>query len=90
MARNNRELIYARATITVATAAQSLGIDVNLAALAPTLQRGEPLIPVAEHTSVVRKIFEDRRETLGIDLAQVLCANSFHHLTGDVLEESCV
>lgn len=72
MARQHRELIYARATFTVATAAQSLGIHVDLDALAPTLQCGEPLIPLAEHSAVIREIFKDERETLGIDLAQAL------------------
>ncbi|HEY2808570.1 MAG TPA: AraC family transcriptional regulator ligand-binding domain-containing protein [Steroidobacteraceae bacterium] len=70
--RNPRELIYARATFTVATAARKLGIDVDLTTLAPSLERGEPLIPVAEHTAVIRAIYADERETLGIDLAQAL------------------
>lgn len=73
MARSNREFVYARATIALATAARSLGIGIDLDALAPTLRKeGEPLIPSDEHIAVGRAIFEDRRETLGIDLAQAL------------------
>ena len=72
MSRNQRELIYARATITIVTAARSLGINIDVAALAPTLQRGELLIPVAEHTAVARAIYADKRETLGIEFAQAL------------------
>ena len=72
MPRNHREYIYARATIALVTAARTLGISVDLDALAPALQQGEPLIPSNQHIAVVRAIFEDQRETLGIDLAQAL------------------
>jgi AraC-like DNA-binding protein len=73
MRRDSREYIYARATIALAAAARTLGIRLNLEALAPALKReGETLIPSTEHLAVVRSIFEDRRETLGIDLAQAL------------------
>jgi AraC-like DNA-binding protein len=73
MARSSREYIYARATIAVATAARTLGISVDLDALAPTLRRDtEALIPSDEHLAVARAVFEDRRETLGIDIAQAL------------------
>jgi AraC-like DNA-binding protein len=73
MTRANREYIYARATIAVATAARTIGIDLDLDTLAPTLrEQGEALIPAEEHLAVARAIFEDRRETLGIDLAQAL------------------
>ena len=73
MRRNNGEYIYARATIALVAAARTLGISVDFEALSPTLQQErEPLIPADEHLAVVRAIFEDRRETLGIDVAQAL------------------
>jgi AraC-like DNA-binding protein len=73
MPRNNAEYIYVRATVALVAAARSLGISVDFDALAPTLRHeGQPLIPSNEHLAVVRAIFEDRRETLGIDLAQAL------------------
>jgi AraC-like DNA-binding protein len=73
MPRESREYIYARATIAVAAAAQALDIRLDLDALAPALKReSETLIPSAQHLAVVRAVFEDRRETLGIDLAQAL------------------
>lgn len=73
MPSRNRDYIYARATIALATAGRALGIDVDLDALAPTLrQQGVSLVPADEHFAVARSVFEDRRETLGIDVAQAL------------------
>jgi len=73
MPRIRREYIYARATIALAAAARTLGIELDVDALAPALRReGDALIPADEHLAVVRAIFLDRRETLGIDLAQAL------------------
>lgn len=73
MARTGREFIYARATIAVAAAARTLGIALDLDALAPTLrQNPQALIPADEHLAVVRAIFADRRETLGIEVAESL------------------
>ncbi|HZP87282.1 MAG TPA: AraC family transcriptional regulator ligand-binding domain-containing protein [Burkholderiales bacterium] len=73
MTRGNREYIYARATLALASAAQCLGIALDLDALAPTLaQGGYALIPAEQHLAVARAIFQDRRETLGIDIARAL------------------
>jgi AraC-like DNA-binding protein len=74
MGRGGPEYIYKRATIAVLAAARDLGIEVDSDTLAPTLCGGsqEALIPSHEHIAVVRAIFADRRETLGIDLAQAL------------------
>ena len=73
MIHSNGEFIYARATMALVTAARTLGIRLGLDALAPTLlQEREPLIPFDEHFAVARAIFEDQRETLGIDLAQAM------------------
>src|SRR5262245_44486699 len=72
--RGGSEYIYKRATIAVLAAARDLAIEVDVETLAPTLGRGsqEALIPSDEHTAVVRAIFADGRETLGIDIAQAL------------------
>jgi AraC-like DNA-binding protein len=73
MPRPGSEYIYARATIALAAAARSLGIGLDLEALAPALRREEEtLVPLTEHLAVVQAIFADRRDTLGIDLAQAL------------------
>src|SRR5262245_29494392 len=74
MRRGGPEYIYKRATIAMLAAARELGIEVDADTLAPTLRRGgqDALIPSDEHTAVVRAVFADRRETLGIDVAQVL------------------
>lgn len=73
MARSNHETVYARSTLALAAAARTLGIDIDLEALVPTLRRqGETLVPVDEHLAVVRAIFEDRRATLGIEIAEAL------------------
>src|SRR5262245_3502077 len=65
--------VYARATIALATAGRILGIAVDLDALAPTLRReGVSVIPADEHFAVARALFDDPRETLGIDVAQAL------------------
>lgn len=73
MQRKQREYIYARATVALVAAARTLGIRPDLNALAPSLRAdGEALIPSDEHLAVAQAIFQDRRETLGIDLAQAL------------------
>jgi AraC-like DNA-binding protein len=74
MAQPSREYIYARAALALARAARTLGIALDLDRLAPTLRdNGQmELIPADEHLAVARAIYEDPRETLGIEMAQVL------------------
>src|SRR5262245_8585048 len=74
MRRREPEYIYKRATLAVLAAARDLGIEVDVNTLAPTLRQAsqDALIPSDEHTAVVRAIFADRRETLGIDVAMAL------------------
>ena len=74
MAQRSREYIYARATHAVAAAAQELGIPLELDNLAPSLRDSsqEALVPADEHLAVCRAIYEDPRETLGIEMAQAL------------------
>jgi AraC-like DNA-binding protein len=74
MALPRREYIYARAALAIAEAAGALGIPVDLARMAPTLRddRQVELIPAEEHLAVARAVYEDPRETLGIDMAQAL------------------
>jgi len=72
MAHQSHEYIYARATIALAAAARSLDIAIDLDRLAPSLRDSETLVPADEHLAVARAIYEDPRETLGIEVAQVL------------------
>ena len=74
MAQPSREYIYARAALALARAARTLGIALDLERLAPTLRdHGQvELIPADEHLAVARAIYEDPRETLGIEMAQAL------------------
>ena len=74
MADQRREFIYARATLAVASAARNLGIFVDLDCLAPSLSGNNPeaLVRAEEHLAVCQAIYQDPRETLGIDMAQTL------------------
>jgi len=74
MAQRSREYIYARATLALAAAARTLGIALDLDRLAPTLRDHgqEGLVPAEEHLAVARAIYEDPRETIGIDVALTL------------------
>jgi hypothetical protein len=74
MAQRSHEYIYARATLALAGAARTLGVALDLDRLAPTLRdHGQvELVPADEHLAVARAIYEDPRETLGIEVAQVL------------------
>jgi len=68
------EYIHERSLNALVLAARALGIEIDLPKLAPTRRRieNDVLVPAAEHMAVARTIFQDRRETLGIDLAQAL------------------
>ncbi|HET6181195.1 MAG TPA: AraC family transcriptional regulator ligand-binding domain-containing protein [Candidatus Sulfotelmatobacter sp.] len=68
------EYIHERSLNALVSAARSLGIEVDLQKLAPTRRwvDQDALVPTAEHAAVVRAIFQDPRETLGIDIAQAL------------------
>jgi AraC-like DNA-binding protein len=68
------EYLHERSLNALLSAARSLGIEVDAEKLAPTRRRVEndALVPVTEHTAVVHAILQDKRETLGIDLAQAL------------------
>ena len=72
MAHRSQEYIYARATLALAAAARTLGIAIDLDRLAPTLRGSEALVLADEHLAVARAIFEDPRETLGIEVARAL------------------
>jgi AraC-like DNA-binding protein len=74
MAHGSREYIYARAVHALNEAARTLGISIALDRLVPTLRDNAQaeLVPAEEHLALVRAIYEDRRETLGIDMAQAL------------------
>jgi AraC-like DNA-binding protein len=60
--------------LALTTAARSIGIDIDATTLAPTrrFEGKDALVPASEHLAVARAIFEDPRETLGIELAQAL------------------
>ena len=68
------EYVHERSLNALASAARSLGIDLDLSKLAPTRRwvEKDALVPDAEHMAVVCAILQDPRETLGIDLAQAL------------------
>ncbi|MEJ2377898.1 MAG: AraC family transcriptional regulator ligand-binding domain-containing protein [Pseudolabrys sp.] len=70
----NGEFVSERGLLVLAEAAARLGINIDLAAIAPTrLASGrDTLVPSAEYQAVVRSIFADPRETLGIALARAL------------------
>lgn len=73
MARIRRDYVYRRAAVAMLTAAQGIGIDVDVDAVAPTLRRNDgELIPSEEQFALARVIFRDPRETLGIEFAQAL------------------
>jgi AraC-like DNA-binding protein len=72
MAQRSREYIYARATLALAAAARELNIALDLEQLAPSLRSQEALVLADEHVAVARALFEDPRETLGIDVAGAL------------------
>jgi AraC-like DNA-binding protein len=66
--------VYDRALLVLAEAAARLGIHIDVAAIAPTRKstEGGTLVPSSEYQAMVRLIFADPRETLGIELAQAL------------------
>jgi|KBSMisStandDraft_5_1062788.scaffolds.fasta_scaffold11465_5 AraC-like DNA-binding protein len=68
------EYVHERSLHALSSAARSLGIDLDLAKLAPTRRwvEKDALVPDAEHMAVVCAILQDPRETLGIDIAQAL------------------
>jgi len=70
----NDEFVYERALLVLAEAAGRLGIRIDHAAIAPTRHQAgrDVLVPTAEYRDVVRLIFADPRETLGIELARAL------------------
>jgi AraC-like DNA-binding protein len=74
MAQASREYIYARAVHALTEAARSLGISIDLNRLVPTLRDNAQaeLVPAGEHLALARAIYEDSRETLGIDVAQAM------------------
>ncbi len=74
MAQRSRDFIYARATLALAGAARTLGIALDLDRLAPALRgHGQvELVPADEHLAVARAIYDDPRETIGLELARAL------------------
>jgi AraC-like DNA-binding protein len=70
--------VYERALLVLAEAAARLGIHIDVSTIAPTRQPTESgtLVPATEYQAVVRRIFADERETLGIDLARMLPVES--------------
>jgi AraC-like DNA-binding protein len=74
MLNTQNAFVYERALLVLAEAAARLGIHIDLTALAPTRRNveGGTLVPATEYQAVVRRIFADPRETLGIELAQAL------------------
>ncbi len=68
------EYIHERSLNALVSAAQSLGIEIDVRRLAPTRRwvEQDALVPEAEHRAVVCAILKDPRETLGIDLSQAL------------------
>jgi AraC-like DNA-binding protein len=70
----SREFVHERVLDAVVRAARTVGIDLDLRALAPTRRMWglDALVPANEHVAVMRTIFSDRRETLGIELARHL------------------
>jgi AraC-like DNA-binding protein len=68
------EYIHERSLDALVFAARSIGIEVDLRKLAPTRRwvEKDALVPTVEHMAVVDAIFQDPRETLGIDIAQAL------------------
>jgi AraC-like DNA-binding protein len=70
----HEDFVYERTLSVLASAARRLGIDVDTSELAPTRwQSGdETVVPTSEYQAVLRRIFADPRETLGIDLAAAM------------------
>jgi AraC-like DNA-binding protein len=68
------EYIHERSLIALVSAAQSLGIEIDVPKLAPTRRwvEKDALVPEAEHMAVVCAILRDPRETLGIEISQAL------------------
>jgi AraC-like DNA-binding protein len=68
------DFVSERTLLVLFEAARRLGIAVDMAQLAPTRRRagGEMLVPTVEYQAVLRRIFSDRRETLGIEMAQAV------------------
>lgn len=68
------DFVHERTLSVLVGAAQRLGIEVDISALAPTRSRSgdDVVVPTAEYGAVLRSIFNDPRETLGIELARAL------------------
>lgn len=66
--------ISERSVIVLAEAARRAGVDPDDAALAPTRRHanGAVLVPVEEYRAVLRRIFAEQKDTLGIELARNL------------------
>jgi AraC-like DNA-binding protein len=74
MAGPGDKFAFERSMLAMVEAAARLGIFVDTSAMMPTRRAVGPdtLIPLAECRAVLRSIFEDPRETLGIELARVV------------------
>ncbi len=70
----SEEYIHERSLNALVSAAQSLGIEIDVGKLAPTRRwvEGNALVPDTEHMAVVCALLQDARETLGIDIAEAL------------------
>jgi len=68
------DVVPERTLLVLVEAAQRLGIDVDVRTLSPTRYRGEheTVVPVDEYQAVLRRVFADDRETLGIGLAETM------------------
>jgi AraC-like DNA-binding protein len=66
------ELVSARSVRALDAAARAIGIHLDIALLAPSVERprANELIPVAEEIGYCRALLSDERETLGLELAQ--------------------
>ena len=68
------DFVLERTVLVVGEAARRLGIDVDLVGLAPSRIRREDgtVVPAEEYRAVLRRVFSDPRETLGIELARAI------------------
>jgi AraC-like DNA-binding protein len=67
-------VVQERTLSVLVGAARRLGIEVDIAALAPTRHHSgdDTVVPTGEYQAVLRRIFADPRETLGIELAAAM------------------
>jgi hypothetical protein len=74
MVNAQKTFVYERALLVLAEAAARLDFHIDVAAIVPTrhTSEGGTLVPSSEYQTMVRLIFADSRETLGIELAQAL------------------